>query len=163
MFYLSIVLSSKGIASNKSHKFYHSLTEVYYNSESQSLEIIIKLFTDDIEKALELKSDETLFLGSPKQAGTADQLMESYLKENFRISQSEKRLSTNFLGFESEQDYTHVYLEVEELKQPNSLQITNTILFDLFDEQVNEVNCNLNGTSKRKALNPNKKSITFEF
>jgi hypothetical protein len=88
IFSLIALLSSQAFA----HKFYMSITEMRYNEKNKSLEVTIKLFTDDIEKALESKSDSALFLGTEKEASQTDQLMEAYLREHFSLKQNEETM-----------------------------------------------------------------------
>ena len=48
------------VTSLKDHKFYVSLTQVEYVKEKQSLQIISRVFLDDIEDALKAFSGESL-------------------------------------------------------------------------------------------------------
>src|SRR5690554_2872150 len=134
---LLFVLASHQFAS--AHKFYMSITEMQYNEESSYLEIIIKLFTDDIEKALEQNADSSIFLGTPKESPLTDDLLQDYLKKHFSIK-NEQKVTINFLGKEVDKNYTWVYLEVPNFNPEIEYEIKNSLLIDLFDTQANRIN-----------------------
>ncbi len=136
--FLLVALSLSQWAS--AHKFYMSITEMQYNENNGYLEIIIKLFTDDIEKALEQQSDSSIFLGTPKESSQADELLQNYLQKNFTLKTGQQALDIRFLGKEVDKDYTWAYLEVKDFKPDEKYTIKNSILINLFDSQANRVN-----------------------
>lgn len=117
-----------------------SITEMRYNEKNKSLEVTIKLFTDDIEKALESKSDSALFLGTEKEASQTDQLMEAYLKEHFSIKQNEEEMYYDYLGKEVDRDYTWLYIEVQNFSPDQKHELKHSMLTDLFEDQKNQIN-----------------------
>lgn len=135
---LLLVLGTFQLAS--AHKFYMSITEMHYNENNGYLEIIIKLFTDDIEKALEQKSDSSIFLGSPKESPQANALLKNYIQKHFTLKTGEQYLDIRFLGKEVDKDYTWAYLEVKDFDPEKKYSLKNSILIDLFDSQLNRVN-----------------------
>lgn len=143
------------------HKFYMSITEMQYNEESGYLEIIIKLFTDDIEKALEQKSDSSLFLGTPKESPQINKLLEDYLHKHFTLKTEDKILEINFLGKEVDKDYTWAYLEVKDFNPKNKYTLKNSILIDLFDSQANRVNYYYK--EKTHSINLHKDQLSGQF
>lgn len=133
-----LVLLSSTICS--AHKFYMSITEMYYNEQLKSLEIIVKLFTDDIEKALEEKVDYKVFLGSKQEHELTDSLLRSYFNDHVEITENDKSLELEFLGKEVDQDYTWLYIEVPNFKANQKHKLKQTLLMDVFEEQKNQVN-----------------------
>ncbi|MEQ8910111.1 MAG: hypothetical protein RIC95_13020 [Vicingaceae bacterium] len=122
------------------HKFYMSITEMNYNQEHGSLEIIIKLFTDDIEKALESEIDYALFLGTDKEATQTDSLLELYLKKQFSLKENGNSMSIDFLGKEAERDYTWLYIEVPNFNPKAGHSLKHAMLTEVFEDQKNQVN-----------------------
>jgi len=132
-----------------------SLCQIDYNEEAASLEITIKLFTDDLEKALEQQGTEHLHLGSPKESKKADTYIARYLKQHFSLQINEQIESLDFvyLGKEVELDATWCYIEISNITTISTLQISNHLLFDISASQTNMVQIDINGTQKSILLN----------
>jgi len=71
-------------SSLQAHEYYVSICDIEFNSESNTLEITLKLFTDDLENTLQ-QGKSRLYLGEDGESATADSLLESYLKRVFAI------------------------------------------------------------------------------
>lgn len=138
-----------------------SITEINFNAENQSLEISIQFFTDDLEKAVEGINQQRLLLGTDKENIQADSLINNYIKANFKISQNKKELSWKYIGKESERDYTFAYLELKNFDKNTAIWLSNTLLIELFDSQVNKVNFNNGDYSKSISLHKDLRDSEF--
>mgnify|MGYP000135582919 CR=1 FL=1 len=78
--YILLVLLSQNLAF-ATHEFYVSICNIQHNTEAATLEITLKIFTDDFEKALEQDSGKALHLGTPKEDSKADELIRDYLQK----------------------------------------------------------------------------------
>ena len=67
------------------HKYYLSLTQINFKSESQSIQIILNVFMDDIEVALNADYEIDLQLTTAKELKDNDVFFEKYLKKNTPI------------------------------------------------------------------------------
>ncbi|MBL4710761.1 MAG: hypothetical protein JKY48_20245 [Flavobacteriales bacterium] len=143
------------------HKFYMSITDMQYNSKTKSLQVVIKLFVDDIESVLEKENNVRIFFGTDKEHQDADKLLQSYLNSHFIIEQSRGSLSSKFVGKEVDKDYLWVYLEFEKFKVKDESTISNSLLIRYFSEQTNKVNYQ-NG-AQLKSFTLHKNSIAQEF
>jgi hypothetical protein len=137
----SVILLSA--LSAQAHKFYMSITEINYNAQTDKLEVIIKLFTDDLEVALREGSEKKLYLGTEKEASSSDSLMADYVSRHFILNAGKQPLPYDFLGKEYDQDYTWLYLEYELDTSLKDLFLRNSLLMAAFPEQVNKVNYRL--------------------
>ena len=119
------------------HKYYLSLTQINYKSETKSVQIIINVFIDDIETALNKDYKIDLQLTTEKELKENDVYFEKYLtkKLHFKVN----NLSKNFvyLGKEYDGDLVYFYLEIENIEAVNTLEITNKILTTHFSKQQN--------------------------
>lgn len=122
------------------HEYYVSTCDIQFNAPKQRLEITIEFDTNDLEKALESKSDQKLRLGTKREAPETNALLLEYLNEHFKVNLNNKPANWQFLGKELE-DHHHlwIYLQVEEVDQPTSLELTHDALIHLFDKQSNIV------------------------
>lgn len=125
------------------HKFYVSITQIEYNQQEKSAEIIIRIFADDLESALGKRTGRSVKIG---QATDFDQLALGYLRDTFELKNGSGRIVRfNWVGKEVQTDMVWIYIEA---KMPEGLigaQLRNRILFDVFSDQVNIVNTKYNG------------------
>jgi hypothetical protein len=159
---LFLLIASPGFAKHSPvpHKFYMSVTDMEYNEESKSLEIIIQFFTDDLEKALE-QGRERVFLGTEKETEEVNLLIEKYLNRHFRLQRKNSPIPYTFLGKEASIDYTWVYLEVENFDATKDFVLENNLLTELFEEQSNQVNYLKDGLSRSITLHKDESTAVF--
>jgi len=145
------------------HPFYIGVTEMNYNEASKSLEISCKAFTDDLETALGKANKEKPDLFQAKNKETANKEIEAYLKTHLLIKINGKAVTPGFLGFERENEAVWSYLEAVNVPQPRTVEITNSILYDAFDQQINLVHVTVNGARKSSKLQYPDTKVSFEF
>lgn len=142
------------------HDFHVSITDINYNPKTNSLEIAVKIFTNDLEEALEGIGAPKLRMGTPREDKSTDSLLHRYLNHRLKINAGEIELELIYLGKEYEDDATWCYLEVNELDRPTDLMIENRILLEWFEDQSNLVHLNVAGDKKsllmRKGLETGK-------
>lgn len=133
------------------HTFYVSITHIEYNASNDSIEVSMKLFTDDLEEALEERTAQRLYLNTDKEIKKTDQYLQTYIQQHLSIQVDEKDIEIQFLGKEYEDDATWCYLEIKNIGGKfKKLSVQNSILTDTYDGQANLVHCSLEG--KKKSL-----------
>jgi hypothetical protein len=145
------------------HEFHLSLTEIRHNSETRSLEVSIKLFTDDLLLALEQAGAPKMELGTENEPPEANELIESYLKAHFKLMVNGKPTEFTYLGKEAELDATWCFVEVKDVKKVQAIEVQNTLLLEAFDDQTNMINLNINGRKKSGLARKGSKNLKFEF
>jgi hypothetical protein len=135
----SILLSSGFF--QKTHPIYISNTEIKYNTTTETYQISVKLFADDLEKVFKKKYKEKIELGTDKEHPKAKEYFLDYLKDNLIIYNDNKDLVYNYIGHESgdksEMFAMFVYLETKKCKKSTLLKIKNTILLSEIPTQLN--------------------------
>ncbi len=140
------------------HKYYISVTQVNFVKEKESVQIISRLFIDDFENVLKSKYDEKIVLAEKDEPKIIDTYINRYLQDKIKLSINNKEVTFYFIGKEYEGDIIRCYLEVENVKSIESFSITNSVLFDLHNDQQNIVKTNINSKNKSVILtydNPN--------
>lgn len=146
------------------HKFYVSIMEVTHNTENASLEIAVKLFTDDLEAALEAGTTTKLWVGDPdREAPETDSLLARYFEQRLTIEVNGKTQKASMLGKELEADVTWCYLEINNIPTIDKLNISNHLLTEISDEQKNIVHVYVGDKEKSLLLRRGKMSgeVTF--
>jgi len=136
------------------HKFYVSVTQFDYIKEKGELQITTRIFIDDLEKLLRERYDETIVLAGDKEPENVNELIETYLSQKMTIVINDEVKVFTFLGKEYEDDIALCYLEISNIDAIKSIEITNAVLFDLFQEQQNIIRTNINSKKKSFILIP---------
>lgn len=130
------------------HKYYISLCEIEYVEEKKSIQIILGIFIDDLEVTLNKDLNSKLFLATDKEPSNIDKVYEDYLNKNFKISINQKTMPYVFIGKEYDDDIVRFYLEIPNIKQLNSIAISNTSLLRDFESQQNIIKIKINKLHK---------------
>ena len=125
------------ISGTPAHKFYVSITKIEYVKEKSSLQIITKIFIEDIEDALQKRYDPSISLDTKKETETADEDLKNYILQKITIKVNGKPVTLDYIGKEYETDMVVAYIEVKGVKELNTIEIENKVLMDLFPEQQN--------------------------
>ena len=146
LFFIILVLPL--IAFTTAHKFYTSVTQIEYVKEKQAIQIISRIFIDDFEKVLRERYDQSITLSDINEKEQINSYIGKYLTSKINIKINDIDSEIIFLGKEYENDVMICYLEIINIEHIKSLEITNTVLFDLYSKQQNIVRTNVNSNKK---------------
>ena len=155
LFRSTVIIFFMIVSAGFSHKFYVSLIQVDFNSETEALEITMKIFTDDLEYAIS-GSKVSYGLSTANEPPDADTVLYNYIVKNFSIKVNGRSYSPVYIGKEVELDVTWIYIEIMEIKTIDTIEITDLMLTELFEDQVNLINVRYLGQNKGLLLNRNR-------
>lgn len=121
------------------HEFYVSLTEIRYNPSAERMEVSMRIFADDLDRALMERTGMQTQLGTELEAPSADSLLGAYLLDCFSVNVNGDKAEFQYLGKEPEADALWCYLESKPVSRPQSVTIYHGLLTEIFPEQVNIV------------------------
>ncbi len=130
------------------HDFHVSVCEVYHNPDSNSLEISMKIFTDDLELAIRQYSDGEFTLLDTEAKNVDSDMLEKYLNQHFQILIDEKDTQLEFVGFEFDYDVILCYLEGKKVRKISTIEIKNEVITEVFADQINLTHFQYNGSMK---------------
>lgn len=145
------------------HPFYISVCQVDHNPDTGALELSFRIFMDDLELALETMGTERLHLGTEREAEKADIYIDRYLARHVVIEINGRRVGAAFLGKEVDPDAIWCYVEVENIPVLETITMTNTLLLETFEDQVNLVHVNANGQKKSLVFSQQQVTQTLDF
>ena len=132
------------------HAYHSTITELRYNAAKKQLELSVKVFTDDFEKALSQ--------GQPTRVNLTDAgprplaLATTYLQRTLQVSTpAGAPLPLQVLGMQAENDGYWLYCKVPLPGPVSSVKLRQAVLLDAFSDQMNIVNVEANG-QKQSAL-----------
>jgi len=132
------------------HKYYLSVTDITYNKEEGSLQMITRLFYDDLEDVLRERYKEGLTVDETSNQEELDLYIRKYMNAKVIIKVDGETKTLSYLGKEYEDDYVVCYVEITGVDSLTTLEIDNTLLMDAFTEQKNMVHTDILG--KKKSL-----------
>ena len=144
------------------HRYYLSLTQIKFKEESKSVQIIINVFMDDIELALNKDYNIDLQLTTKKELPNNDVYFEKYLRDKLQFTLDGTQKKFNYIGKEYENDLVYFYLEIENINQVKTIKINNKILIKHFPEQQNLIKSNVGKKNKSILLNNEETSGILE-
>lgn len=147
------------------HPIHVSVTEVEFDEKEQALEIMMRVFIDDLELSLRNSLGQPeLDILNPGKGRTTDRLISDYLKEHFKVSLDEKLQQTNYLGHEREAEAFILYVEVKDVNRWKTITIFNDIIMATHNDQSNLVHVYVKDNVKSLRLTRNTPSdkLTFE-
>ena len=148
-FVILLIFASFGLTdNNKIHPLHVSTTEININTKDKTLEITCKLFTDDFESTLIKFSKQKVELNNAERKTIADVAIKNYLQNHLRLRANKKQVNLNYVGYEIDHEATNVYFEVDFAATVTSVEITDTILYDSFEDQMNIVHV-MNGPHRQ--------------
>ena len=122
------------------HDFHSSLAEIHYNAASKSLEVSLRVFSDDLNAALTKASGRPILVN---EAATTDALIKQYVDKHFAFANAKNtRKPTIWVGKEIAVDVTWIYFEIPLTENLNGMRFENSLLCELYEDQVNIVNLN---------------------
>lgn len=146
------------------HPLHVTVTEVEYDKNEKELEIMIRVFSDDLEQGIrreQAKSNLDIF--NPPGSMTTTLLVETYIMKRFEVSLDGKLVETKFLGFEREGEALICYVQVSKVRSWKTIEVSNSILTEMFNNQSNLVHVTVDGKVKsmRLGYQQTKDSLTF--
>jgi hypothetical protein len=150
------------ICSNwEAHKFYISKSIIEFNPRSQQFEITCKLFTDDLELAIEQQNGKAMRLGTAEELPESGVWIEAYMKQHFRFSMDGMDAEWRWVGKEVENDLTYCYMELYRKPDFSALTLTNDLLVSQFPEQQNIVDLTMMGSTQTLVFFKDRTQQTF--
>lgn len=134
------------------HPYHVGSVEINYNSKSKNFEITGRFFLDDLENGLSKKYGKPFHFNDLKYRAQINEALKSYCAEYLKLKTNNQFLKINFIGYEEDSESVDVYLESEPVSDPKKIEAAVSILYNLFDDQINLVHIIVNGNRKSEKL-----------
>jgi Domain of unknown function (DUF6702) len=136
------------IRNPRSHKIHVSVTYLEFNQAKQTVEIVVRVFTDDLENALSQRAKRAVKIDpatADKDRRVGDLVM-AYLRSNFELrNKSGRQVALSWNGIEGQMDMFWLHVKGRMPGGLEGAQVRNKIFCELFDDQVNIVNAKHQG------------------
>jgi len=151
------------LISFSSHKYYIALTEIELNKETQSVQMIMNVFIDDIEHTLNKEYNINSQLSYKEEVKNVDDYFKKYLSEHFKITINNLPKKYNYIGKEYNGNIVYFYLEIEGISEIRNITIENTIMLKYFPNQQNIIKIKNDKKNKSIFLTQKKHKALLKF
>lgn len=145
------------------HPFHLAVVEIEHNAGDHSLEISCKIYTDDFETILKKINKTHVDLINPADKVQTQKWISNYINTHVKITVDGKAYSLECIGFERDNDAIFSYFGIDGINSVKKIDISNKVLFDLFDDQTNVMHVTVGGTRKSGKLEYPKTEVSFSF
>lgn len=145
------------------HPFHVSTTEINHNSADKVLEITCRIFTDDFENILRKNYKTRVDLSSDKEKAGMDKLVSDYIIKHLQLRTNDKTVSLNYLGFEIDHEAVNSYLQVENIVSVKKIEAVNSLMYDMYEDQIGIMHVMVNGNRKSTKLDYPNTNAVFSF
>lgn len=145
------------------HPLHLATVQIDHNAADKTLEITCKTFWDDFESILTKLNKSRVDLTSDKSIEENNKRIFEYIKSHLQITVDGKAVQMNFVGYEKEDVVVYSYLQVDNISSVKKVAIVNTIMHDMFDDQVEIIHMIVNGNRKSTKLDYPAKNAEFSF
>jgi hypothetical protein len=147
----------------KSHPFYVTVTEVEHNAATKTVEVSIKIFTDDFEKTLRKNYKTKIDLLNSNLHAAMDAYVKDYTSKRFALQINGQPITLNYIGYEQIEEGIFCYFEAQKVSAVKTIKVKNGLLFDYTTKQTSVVHCKVNGTTQSAKNNHPKQDFEFSW
>jgi hypothetical protein len=146
------------------HPFFVSVADVNHNPKTKSLEISVRIFTDDLEKTLRKNNPSAkVDLLHPTDKAAMDKMVKTYVSNHLQISVDGKNQVLNYIGYEQIEESIWCYFEIPNIVSMKKISLDDSVLYDFQPKQTNMCIVHYGGSEKtREMANPESK-VAFDF
>lgn len=145
------------------HPFHISVTDINHNSKDKSLEISCKFFADDFEQTIEKNYKTPLDITAGKDKASFDKYIPDYIGRHLVFAVDGKPVKLDYVGYATEKESVHCFFSVPNIASVKKADITNNLLHDFTNDQINIMHMTINGKRQSISLNYPAAKASFQF
>lgn len=149
-----LCFTSFSVSSNEkedTHPIYVSLALVDYNPEEKTLDISLKMFTDDLQAAIrKYAGRDDLHVGYEREVPAVDSIIHQYVNKQIQFLPNDvtEPQEMNYLGKEIELDVTWCYFRIADVSDLKQLNTHCELFTELFPSQTTIMHVKRKGKEK---------------
>jgi hypothetical protein len=145
------------------HPIHISVTEIEYDERERELEIITRIFTDDLELAIRAQQNNPELELLKLPAATLDEVVKPYLLKQVNVLLDGKVQTLKYLGHEQDGDAHVFFIQIQPVKKWKSITVQNQVLLETYDDQSNIVHVTVREKTRSMRLMRNNAAGTLTF
>lgn len=143
------------------HPFFVSVIDMKHNEKDKSIEVSLRIFTDDLEGALKKNYNLITDLGKDVNNNLLNNAVAKYIQSKLQITVDGKAKTMKYIGYEIIKESAWVYVEFDDVNLVKKIDMSCSLLYDCQDKQSNIFNIKANGTEKNYKLDYPKTTVAL--
>ncbi len=145
------------------HPFFVSVIEMNHNAKEKSVEVSIRIFTDDLEATLKKVNNSKVDLLNPNNKVNNDKLIVEYIRQKMAIKIDTKLVVLEYVGYEIKKESVWLYFEIDNIASIKKINVNCNLLYDFEKKQINIFNVKANGKEESYKLDYPKIDASFNL
>ena len=145
------------------HPFYVSVIELDQNMKEKSIEVSVRVFSEDFEATLKKYGNIKLDILHPVDKAAINKLINNYMQYKLHVKVNGKPVTMMYIGYEQRLESIWVYLEIDNITTLKKIDINCNLLYEFEEKQTNIFHVKANGIEKSYKLDNPKTVVGFEF
>ena len=144
------------------HPFYVSMIEIDHNAKEKTVEVSIRIFTDDLENTLKKYGNTKVDILHPANKAEVDKLLNDYIQHKLQIKLDGKIVTLHYLGYEQQMESIWTYLEIKDVPTLKKVSVNCSLLYDYQEKQTNIFHVKANGSEKSYKLDNPETEFSYQ-
>ncbi len=145
------------------HPFYISVIEINHNQKEATVEISVRMFSEDLEKTLRKYTPGKIDINTPADKAFVDKQVSNYVSQKLKLKINGKPVSFSYVGYEIQKESAWCYFEITNIPDVKKIEVDCTLLYDYEKNQTNIVHVKGRGTEKSLKLDYPQNMAVFDF
>lgn len=145
------------------HPFFVSVIEINHNAKEATVEVSVRVFSEDLEKTLQKYSKVPFDILNPSDKVYLDQQISRYLTQNIQFRINGQPVTLMYLGHEIQKESVWSYFEVPKVVDMKKLEVNCTLLYDFEKLQSNIFHVKSRNIEKSFKLDYPRDKVVFVF
>lgn len=145
------------------HPFFVSVIEINHNPKEASVEISVRVFTEDLEKTLQKYTTVKVDMVNPTDKAFLEKQISEYLSQKLKLSINGQPATMKYIGHELQKESVWSYFEITKVRELKKLEVNCSLLFDYEKSQTNIFHVKSKGIEKSYKLDYPATATSFDF
>lgn len=145
------------------HPFFVSVIEINHNSREASVEISVRIFSEDLEKTLQKYTTAKVDMVHPTDKALLDKQINAYLSQKLKLRINGQPVAMQYIGHELQKESVWTYFEISKIAEVKKIEVNCGVLFDYEKNQTNIFHVKSKGVEKSFKLDYPATKASFDF
>ena len=145
------------------HPFFVSVIEINHNQKEATVEISVRVFTEDLEKALQKYTTAKLDIINPPDKAFLEKQISNYISQKIKLKINGQTVSLHYVGHEIQRESIWSYFDIPKIPEVKKIEVDCSLLFDYEKNQTNIFHVKSKGIEKSYKLDYPNANAVFDF
>ena len=145
------------------HPFFVSVIEINHNQKDATVEISVRVFTEDLEKTLQKYTTGKVDIINPTDKVFLEKQISIYVSQKLKLRINGQPVILQYIGHEIQQESVWCYFEIAKIPEVKKLEVDCSLLYDFEKKQTNILHVKSKGMDKSYKLDYPANTAVFDF